>query len=417
MPLGLCSLIAVLKNDGHEVSVFDFSFFDHSLSQFEDAIGDPALDVIGFSLRNIDNVSKTYSREFISRSCELVKQSKELSKSYIVLGGCGFSLFCSEIMEKTKADFGIFGEGEWAFSQLLKALCGAHHFEQIPNLLFFENKILKKNPLMAIQNLDLLPMPDRTLFKKGYEKWLSTNERQSVYNIQTKRGCAFSCIYCSYPSIEGKRVRLRSFQNVVNELQNLVEQDRVKQIDFVDSVFNFPINHAQAICSEIIRRNLSIKWTCFLSPSLVTEQLLDLMIKAGCVHAELGLDSCSVSMLKNLNKNFSVEEIEKTIRLFDQKKFSYSCSLIFGGPGETLATVQETVCKLEQFKVQNVFGLIGLRIYPNTPLEEIACREHIISHQESLLMPKFYFSHMLNESELRGFFSEVLQNHPHWNIF
>ena len=106
-----------------------------------------------------------------------------------------------------------------------------------------------------INNLDDLPYPDRSEFdNKAYLKL------GGMGNIQTKRGCPFNCIYCTYPVIQGKKVRMRSPENVCSEIESLLE-DGVDNIFIVDNEFNYPVEHAQAICREIIHRDLSVKWS------------------------------------------------------------------------------------------------------------------------------------------------------------
>ena len=90
--------------------------------------------------------------------------------------------------------------------------------------------------------------------------------RGGFVGVQTKRGCPFQCIYCVYPQLEGRRYRLRSPEAVVEEIENVAVRSKVRHFFFVDSVFNDPREHALAICRELGRRRLPVRWSAYLQP-------------------------------------------------------------------------------------------------------------------------------------------------------
>src|SRR6185295_11905652 len=124
--------------------------------------------------------------------------------------------------------------------------------------------------------LDAAPLPDRDLFDVS-----RYYERGGCMNVQTKRGCCFDCVFCSYPLIEGTKVRMRTPESVVDEIADLSDRFGVRHVFFVDNIFNFPLAHAKRICAEIERRKLSIEWSGYLNPKFVDEELVERMAASG----------------------------------------------------------------------------------------------------------------------------------------
>lgn len=220
--------------------------------------------------------------------------------------------------------------------------------------------------------------------------------------IQTKRGCMFDCIYCSYPILEGNSYRYRSPQSIVDEMQEMKEKSGIRYFYFVDSVFSFPEHHARMVCEEIIRRNLNIGWMAMTNPRSINAELVELMKQSGCMGVEVGIDSGSKNMLKRLQKRFSKEDIAYTARLYTQAKIPFSLYLLLGGPGESQDTIQETVNFLKEIdKPNQVLLNFGIRVYAGTQLETITRSEAILKEDEDLLMPKYYLSKELGRSFLK----------------
>ena len=166
--------------------------------------------------------------------------------------------------------------------------------------------------------------------------------RGAMGNLQTKRGCPFQCIYCTYPLIEGKKIRLRAPGAVADEIETMVSRG-LDHLFFVDNNFNYPPEQAQGICREIRSRRLSLRWTAYVNPGFISEALVEDMKTSGCRGLELGIDSASPRQLEALGKNFTLEAIRDAARICRQGDLPFCFSLLLGGPGETLDTVRETL--------------------------------------------------------------------------
>jgi radical SAM superfamily enzyme YgiQ (UPF0313 family) len=217
-------------------------------------------------------------------------------------------------------------------------------------------------------------------------------------NLQTKRGCPFSCIYCTYPILEGSRLRLREIPDIIAEIRELVEQHGTRYLYFVDDIFNYPMDFAEKLCRAMIEAGLSINWSAFINPSFITPELLSVMVEAGCDAFEFGTDSGSPVMLRNMGKSFTVEDVRAASALCREHGVDFAHYILFGGPGETEETLLESFALMDEVEPTAVIGMTGIRIYPGTPLHRQALEEKIITPETSLLEPVFYLSPAVRDS-------------------
>lgn len=211
-------------------------------------------------------------------------------------------------------------------------------------------------------------------------------------NVQTKRGCVFRCRYCTYPVLEGTSHRLRDPESVADEIETIVRQDGIRSFFFVDSVFNMPSSHATGIADALIRRKLRIRWSAYASPAGLTLPILRKMAEAGCDGLEVGTDSADQTTLASLGKSFSRDQIFEVAQACRTAGIALCHSLIFGGPGETPETVENTCRTIEETRPLAVVIMAGVRLYPRTPMGEWALAEGIVSSEEDLLAPTFYIA-------------------------
>jgi radical SAM superfamily enzyme YgiQ (UPF0313 family) len=202
---------------------------------------------------------------------------------------------------------------------------------------------------------------------------------------------------------KGKKYRLRPPEAVVDEIEVLVKKG-IYHFHLCDSEFNLPYEHAVAICEEIIRRGLGPKlaWYGYLSPSPFDSELAALMKRAGCAGIDFGVDSGCDEILKNLGRDFTVDEIVKTASICHRYEIVFMYDLLLGGPGETKETIRKTIKLMKKIKPSRVGLSVGVRIYPGTPLGEMVKKEGVSPHNpalfgkvrgnENFLEPIFYIS-------------------------
>jgi radical SAM superfamily enzyme YgiQ (UPF0313 family) len=398
-PLGLALVAQALRTAGHDVYVLDLLFAEDPKAELKRAIGSLSPDFIGVSIRNIESSSRFLLPDYK----QVIGQIKRETEAPVVLGGPGYSIMPKAALEYLGADYGIAGEGELAVPMLADALSGKTPLQDVHGLCRFDGGSCIQNPPRATGAYPL-GLPAWDLFPaKGYD----------MIGIQSKRGCSFSCVYCTYPGLEGREMRLRPPKEVAFEMSSAIDAGLSAPFYFVDNIFNNPPGHASSICDEIIRRGIKASWGCLASPVGLDGRLLDKMKRAGCESVEVGADSLSGRVLKKLGKQFGKDEALSAVRAAKQAGLMSLTFLLLGGPGEDKDSLKETFDALEEAQPDKVFAVAGVRIYPGTPLARLAVNEQLISPEDPLMEPKFYVSDKLGDG-LYSIAEDYFKAHPDW---
>ncbi len=393
-PIGAAAIAAAARRGGHEVEGVDLCFSETPERDVTSMIAAFRPDVVGISLRNLDNSAYPENRSYIEDYHRLISWVRGTCDASVVLGGAGFTVMPTTILEELHADYGVVGEGEITFPWLLERLAARARPTATPEVSCEAvNGGLLISPTTRLRRLELADPPARDLFdaRRYYE-------RGGCLNVQTKRGCCFECVFCSYPLIEGSKVRVRSPESVVDEIQSLHDELGVRHVFFVDNIFNFPLPHAKRICREITARGLRIEWSGYLNPKFVDQELAEVMAESGCRGVEFGTDSGAATMIANLKKEFDADDLRRASRLCKENRIKFAHSLIFGGPGETDETVDQTLALMEELAPTAVIAFTGIRVLPGTGMVEIALRDGQIDADDNLLHPKFYVSASLGDA-------------------
>jgi lipid biosynthesis B12-binding/radical SAM protein len=372
-PLGLSMIAASLKNAGHLVQQFDFLASNRSIEALTAAIKEFKPEIIGISIRNIDNVNLLNEQRYIDAVTNIVREIRQISQAKIILGGSGFSIMPESILEKVSADYGIMGEGESLIVDFVnQAAKGIYPKEKI---IRSKPKLISKQIPSACYDADIM----RYYLKSG-----------NVASIQTKRGCGHKCIYCSYPILEGEVIRTRDTSAVVDDIQDLITNFGAKYIFFTDSVFNDDADNYLKVLKEMKKRKLNIAWTAFFKPQGLDDSKLALMQETGLKAAEVGADACSDVTLKKLGKSFLFKDVTEANALFAKYNIPTAHYFMFGCPGETKETVMEGINNIKSLAKTASFIFMGIRILPGTPLAQLAVKEGLIKAGQDLLEPVYY---------------------------
>jgi radical SAM superfamily enzyme YgiQ (UPF0313 family) len=405
-PLGIAQAAAFLENFGFIVEIADM--LDPTCGLLT-VIKIFKPDFIGISQRNIDDITIQNPHLFTDDLISLVKKIKSISRAPVVLGGSGFSLFPKELLEKSGADFGIIGEAEPAFLHLLTALSKKTDYTQIQGLVYRgENALIvnarKPHSMSAVRGPKL---------PAGLAGFYIKNS--SMLSVQTHRGCGFTCCYCTYPLIEGKRVLYKPPGEIGEELHRIKKAGGA-YFFIVDSVFNTSNNRVREICEEIIRRDLKLSWGCFLRPQGLSADLMDLMSRAGLKHIEFGSDSFCDSVLEAYGKDFRFEDIYRSSEFSRKARVHYAHFLIMGGPSETEETMRASFANSLKLQKTVHFPFVGMRIYPGTPLFSRAVAEGVIKSDEELLTPRFYLSPHISRARVFALLKRWSARQRNWIV-
>ncbi|OQZ02471.1 MAG: hypothetical protein B6D35_01055 [Candidatus Brocadia sp. UTAMX2] len=407
-PIGAAYIAKALRNNGYSVKIIDLFFVEDDCAVISDALKDFVPDVIGISIRNIDNLTYGRSIFYMPRIRHIVDFIKRRTSVPLVVGGSGFSIFPEEVLRYLKLETGIVGEGETAFALVVGAIEKCKDMDNIQNLCYLKDDKFYSNSIVYTQ---INNRPDRSfLSNKMYF------ELGGMANIQSKRGCPFKCTYCTYPCIEGNKLRLREPMDVVEELKEMRIDYGIDYVFFVDDIFNFPEEHAVAICEEIVRNNVEVNWTCFATPKGMTQKLAALMKTAGCKGVEFGSDAGSEKILKGLSKHFTHDDIAYAAECCGEIGLPNAHYIIIGGPGEDHETLQETFAFFEKINPTAVIALLGLRIYPNTRLHSKSIEDGVIEKDRNLLEPAFYLSPEMDTAAIFRNISEHARKHQNWIV-
>jgi len=378
-PLGLAVVAAALERAGHDIRIYDYLVADRNDNDLIAAVEKYQPEFLCVSIRNLDDdldsSFQTDNREKFTRFGHLLQKARNLVSAPVIIGGTAFSLMPEVLLDLTGADYGIVGEGENAICRLIVEL---------------QNN---KKPDRIIYGFEsLIPSPeikggfyDDSLVRYYYE-------RSGFINIQTKRGCSFKCVYCTYPSLEGCSFRYRDTKEVIDEISRLKKDLGCDRFFFTDSIFNDPAGHYREVADGIIAEKLDIQWTAYFTPYRIEKADILLCKRAGLYAVELGTDAACSITLTGLNKMFNWEDVVQANDIVTQAGLACAHFVVFGGPNETYQTVEEGIQNCRQLQNCVVFGNTGIRIYYGTSIYERAKSEGILDKDASLLEPVHYFS-------------------------
>lgn len=388
-PLGALCVAAAARAAGHAVTFLDLGPEANPHRALRRALARDDYEVVGFSIRNLDNCSKLSPRGYVNQVLALAETVRKTFSGPFILGGSGFSVSPRGWMQRLPVDWGLVGEGERAVVEMLARLEAGQSLDGIAGVMAKPPR--RTAPLVSAEAapvLGELGLPAHELCR--YPSYL---KRGGFVSVQTKRGCPHQCIYCVYPRLDGRRYRLRPPELVAEEVEAAVKPSGARHYFLVDGVFNEPRAHALAVCAALERRQLAAKWMAFCNPVGFDAELAHAMARAGCEGVEFGLDAAIPKMLAAMRKPFGQAEIRTAFQAAQGAKLPFAVYLLFGGPGETWADVEETQRFLSECAPANsIFASLGIRIYEDTGIAEIARQEGAIGTEQDLFEPTYYLS-------------------------
>jgi len=368
-PLGLCYIASSLQKKGYEAFIIDAESGDESL---EEVVRN------GLSLKP-DVIGITATSPVFTSALEMSRAIKKLSSVPIVLGGPHVTIMKNQVLEEyPEFDFGVIGEGEETLPELFEAITGKHDFFNIQGLIYRDggNRVIVTQERPVLKDIDNLPFPDRTLIhNERYTRSVPGKGIVKAAAVMSSRGCPFQCIYCAIKKIPGgNHVRMRSAKNVVDEIEYIVKKLGIRHISFNDDDLTMSRNRTIQMCEEILKRKIEITWEGLTRATLVDRELFQIMKEAGFVRVSFGIESGNPEILKGLNRNVTLEDVEKAIEMAKAAGLITRGSIMIGLPNDTRKTVKETldyVCRLK-FLDQVIINITTP--YPGTVLEEMAKR-------------------------------------------
>ncbi len=401
-PLGL-DYVASSISGRHRVKIADINVGGKAQSIL-DLLRDFDPEVIGISIRNIDNVDASDSRNFIKKYRDLILAIRKNSGAVILLGGSGFTIFPERLMRVLEPDYGIIGEGE-RMAAFLEALESGKDPSSLPGVIAPGAREAFPPPLDT-------PFPRTVTADSAALFYIA---RGGMLNLQSKRGCTYRCIYCTYPHIEGAALRLIPAEDVADTARKL-EQAGARYLYLTDSVFNTSYDHSTDVARAFMRKGVSVPWGAFFAPTRPPEGYYRELRRAGLTHVEFGTEALADKMLASYRKPFRIDDVFSAHKAALDSGLYVAHYILLGGPGENGDTVRETLDNAERLANTVIFFFCGIRIFPHTEIYETALREGQISESDDLLEPVFYQSRSISGEEIIRTVEERSHGHENWFI-
>jgi radical SAM superfamily enzyme YgiQ (UPF0313 family) len=359
-PLGLSYVAAAFEQMGASVKVLDLVVEPYSKSILRDLIDEFKPDLVGAT-----SVTMTFDA-----AISVLKDVKDIDPAITTLmGGPHISFYARETLKRyPQLDMGVLGEGEASIKELVQCLNEGGDLADIAGLAFRKSgRIILTESRPPTVDVKQLPKPARHLVALGRYKALGL-----AISMITSRGCPFQCIFCIGRKMSGSKVRYRDPVAVVDEMEYLNSLG-FYQINIADDLFTAKKSHCFAICDEIIRRGLEVKWTAFSRANTISRPLLAKLKQAGCVHLSFGFESANEHILKTVQKRINRQQMINAAEMCRAEGMPAQASFIYGLPGETAETIAETAAFGDQLdKMGTAVGFHLLAPFPGTSVRDNA---------------------------------------------
>lgn len=352
-PLGVCYLASSASSAGFSVDFFD-SYrepWSEAQSKFEQTLKDKRPRVIGFSMLS-------FNRNSARRAATIAKQI--LPGCVTICGGPHASPMHDQILKHYDIDIVAQGEGEHTLVEILKAGGDPAALQNVSGISFKNGSEIVHTPYREfIQNLDDIPYPNHDLFADKIRK-------ESRAFVITTRGCPGRCHFCVSTLQLGAMYRMRSAENVLDEIKELYNRYKITKLGLQDDAFTLNKQRTFDFCDGLESMGLDLEWSASTRVNAFNQEIATAMRRAGCKTLAFGVESGSAKLLKAMNKRVKPEQIIEAIRISNEAGFTTGVLLMVGTPGENWSTVKETVSLVKQASPAEVKSVALLQIFPGT---------------------------------------------------
>ena len=334
IPLSLCYLGAYLKSHGRTTAVLDLDHLGRISPYLESALRQHAPRVVGIT-------SYTHNIHRAERIAQIAKAV--LPGVPVVVGGFHVSALPVETLQEFHAfDYAVFGEGEQTLLELVNALPDGD-VDKVLGVAYRDGENIHCNaPRPLIENIDILPFPDRDLIPvHKYIPNIGKYFRLPTTTILSSRGCPHHCIFCD-KSVFRYRHRRRSPENFLEELRYCRAMYGIRDFGLRDESPTGHRTRFRELCRKIIDERLDITWHCYARIDELDKEILHIMREAGCYQIDFGMDAVSKNSMDRIGKHLDLQQAREIVLYMHKIGMEVKMNYIIGFPWETIADIRET---------------------------------------------------------------------------
>ena len=350
-PLDLAYIAATLLSKGYEAKIVDSNIENYGAEDIFHITREYAPDVI----------MAPVSLPTLYKDCSFLESLRRaFSAKIIAKTGISYPPILKEILEKTSADFCIYGECDTNIDQILSG-------KEKSGTAWLGDDGLEIEDNQLIDNLDSLPLPARSLLPNEKYHYVLLGDKTTT--MQTSRGCPFACnYYCPYPLVQGRKWRARSPEHVCEEIEDIKVNYNINKILFRDAVFTLDKERTKQICDLIIKNRFGFEWWCETRINCLDKQLIRKMKQAGCQGMNVGLETGDPEILESQAKpGVTLSQLKDITSFSKNVGMKLHFLLMVGLPGETKASLYQTYKLVQKLTPQSI-GITFVTPYPGTPL-------------------------------------------------
>jgi radical SAM superfamily enzyme YgiQ (UPF0313 family) len=366
-PLGLAYIGAVLEENDVKVTILDAPALDMDFQGYQRELANKHVDLLG-----VQTTTPT-----IKQALAVGKITKELHpECTVTMGGYHATFMPEQVLENDFVDVVVRNEGEYATLELVDAIENDKPLRNIDGINYRDgDRIVETPKRRPIEDLDALPFPARHLLPMS--EYMLFGRKQVLATMICSRGCPMGCSFCASSAMHGRRVRFRSPENAAAEMEQVVDDYKVRMVGFMDDTFTLFPKWVDSFCKGIISRGIDVVWGCTARVDRFNKELLSQMWKAGCRTLLFGVESGNQKILDNVQKGTKVAQAKRAFKTAKDIGMHTIASMTLGMPGENKTTIDETIGFAKW--VNPDYALFSLATpYPGTKFYELASKMGLI---------------------------------------
>ena len=395
LPLGLAYIAGYLDPERHSTRMLDLMFADDYLNEVESAVKDFQPDMVGLSMRNLDNGSNLNPSSVLPITKAVTDLVRSISQATIVCGGPAFSILPVECFNLIGPDLGITGGGGDSFSDLADRLERGTSYKDLPGLVYREDG---KTTVIEQQSTSGVMKPPRL--------------EDLDLGRYAEAGFGIGVITKWFGNQSAEK-NLRPIPEVIAEVKDLGQRLGLSKFFFIANGFNIPPDNAKLFCQALIDADLKLEWNTGLVPESCDRELIDLMKESGCglvIIGDLVVDALDLEDLA-----VRLDHMLQVCRLCEDAGLPYTVGQTFGAPGETRETVEQKLDFLRGINPAVANLRVGIRMMPGSKSADQARSEGRVFNDGDLLMPTFYVAKSVEDWIVDHLQAEA-SHHANWSI-